>query len=61
MTKITKAAFMAKIGILDVMPKVDVNTLRDRFHVSYWELRNRCVVGRTISDSWGIKPTVYFA
>ena len=61
MTDITQTEFMETIGQMDVMPKVDESTLRDRFHVSYWKLRNRVVVGKSISDSWGIKPTVYFS
>ena len=57
--KVSKSDFYAKM-IMDVMPRVDESTLKGRFFVSYWELRNREIIGKTISDSWGIEDGEYF-
>jgi hypothetical protein len=61
MRQVTQAEFFAVIGPQDVHPRVDATTLRERHHVSMWEGRHtRQVVGKSISDSYGVEPTQFF-
>lgn len=60
MKQVSKEQFFAKVGPLDVNPRVDVTTLRNRHHVSNWEDRSRVQIGRSVSDSWGIEATQFF-
>jgi hypothetical protein len=56
----TRAHFFARINSLDVHPRVDVGTLKGRYHVSYWEMPDRRCIGKSVSDSYGIDATVFF-
>lgn len=61
MRTVTKEEFFAAIGPRDVNPRVDVSTLKERHHVSTWEVAHtRKVVGRSRSDSWGSEPTQFY-
>lgn len=61
MRKVTKEEFFATVGPLNVHPRVDMASLKTREHASTWEdLNTRRVVGRTVSDSWGIEPIQCF-
>lgn len=71
--EVSKEEFYAGVGQLDVHPYPDVNRVRgDRYHTSYWKLlrtpqmfdgRMRApgtVIGRSVSDGWGVEPGQYF-
>lgn len=58
--EISREAFFATVGQMDVHPMVDERTLKGRFYTSIWKLRNQKIVGKTISDSHGIEPGQYF-
>lgn len=61
MIEVTKDVFFKTVGPLDVHPRVDVATLKERKHVSNWEMNHtRKRVGRSIPDSHGIDPTLFF-
>ena len=60
MQKVTKNEFYNKMGPQNVHPRPDESTFKGRFFTSHWELKNRQVVGKSVSDSWGIKPTDYY-
>lgn len=60
MIEISKTEFFATVGRMDVHPNVAVATLKDRFHVSMWESRDRRVVGKTVSDSWAVSSTRFY-
>lgn len=55
----TEAEFFARMNPLDVHPRVDVSTLRGRFHTSHWETRERVCLGTSVSDSHSVDPTRY--
>ena len=59
-TEITKTEFFATVGVLNVYPRVDVASLKTRFFTSCWVTINRTVLGKTITDSWGVEPTRFF-
>lgn len=60
MRQVSEREFFATIGPQDVHPRVDVSTLKDRYHVSRWEVQHaRRLVGMSKSDSWGVEPTVF--
>lgn len=61
MKPVTQAEFFAVINPLDVHPRVDVGSLKDRWHSSQWEIQStRRVVGMSKSDSWASQPTEYY-
>lgn len=60
MRSVSRDEFFATVGSLDVHPRVDVSTLKDRWHESDWETPQRQRLGRTRSDSWGVEPTRYW-
>ena len=60
MTRISKSDFFEKIGPRNVTPRVDQSSLPQRYHVSLWETRTRIVMAKTVTDSWGVKPTEFW-
>lgn len=61
MRQVTEAEFFAVIGPRDIHPRVDAASLREREHVSYWEVRQTHeVVGMSRSDSHSVNPTQFF-
>lgn len=58
--EVSKDDFFAKVGPMDVNPRVDGATLKGRFYTSHWETPGRHVVGRSVSDGWGIEETQFF-
>ena len=58
--EVTKGEFFDAMGSMDVHPKINAGTLRDRLHTSMWETRTRSIIGKTINDSWAIEPTRFF-
>jgi hypothetical protein len=58
---VSEAEFFAVMNPLDVHPRVDVASLRSRYHVSTWEAQHtRKIVGQSESDSYAIEPTRFF-
>lgn len=55
----TEAEFFARMNPLNVHPRVDVSTLRGRFHTSYWETPDRRRLGVSVSDSHSVELTRY--
>jgi hypothetical protein len=61
MRHVSKEEFFAAIGPLDVNPRVEMSTLKDRLHVSQWEMQNtRQHIGTSVSDSWGVNATQFY-
>ena len=59
--RVSEEEFYKIIGPLDVNPRVDVSTLRERIHVSNWEMAHtRRVIGVTKTDSYGINETEFY-
>jgi hypothetical protein len=59
--QVTSEQFFKVVGPIDSIPKVDVNTFKDRLHVSHWEVQHtRKYLGLCKSDSWGILPTEFY-
>jgi hypothetical protein len=61
MRRVTKTEFFDFIGPRNVNPRVDAASLRNRIHVSHWELQpSRQVVGLSKSDGWGVNATEFY-
>ena len=60
MRMVSQSEFFAVMNPLDVHPRVDVTTLRDRIHVSRWELPTREIIGISKTDSHGTGNDEYF-
>lgn len=61
MKTVTEEVFFAVIGPQNVHPRVDVRSLKHRWHVSHWEHRDtRQRVGRSETDSHSAQPTRFF-
>jgi hypothetical protein len=60
MIEVTKEEFFARVGPMDVNPRVDVPTLKGRHHTSWWETPQRVLVGKSTADGWGIDPTQFW-
>ena len=58
MNSTRKSDFFNKVGPLDITPRIA--TVTHRFIVSHWETRNRTIVGKTETDSWGVAPTQFW-
>jgi len=62
MKQVSKEDFFHVINPLNVHPRVDVSSLRQRHHVSIWKMLDGTnkVIGRTESDGWGIDETKFY-
>lgn len=62
MTQVSSQEFFTKIGPLNVHPRPDVRTFKDRWHTSEWKMRDNTwrVIGRSESDSWGLEETRFY-
>lgn len=61
MKQVSEKEFFAAVGPLDVHPRVNVASLKGRYHTSNWEVQHtRRLVGRTESDSHAAEPTKFF-
>ena len=59
--EVPRDVFFAAIGPLNVHPRVDIASLKERYHVSIWEIQGtRERVGKSISDSHGSGFREYF-
>ena len=57
--EVSKERFFSVVGGLDVMPRVIEATLREKWHISEWELqKTREVIGKTASAT--CEPTRFF-
>jgi hypothetical protein len=62
MRQVTEEEFFRVIGPLNVHPRVDKPSLKQRHHVSTWEMLDgtRRVIGRAESDSHGVEKTKFY-
>ena len=60
MKRTTKTEFFRRVKQLDINPQVDESTLKSRWHTSIWKTRNGTILGKTVSDSWGIEGTQFW-
>ncbi len=62
MKEISRTEFFATVGSLNVHPRPDISTFNGRYFASEWELldNSRRIVGRSVSDSWGVGPTKFY-
>lgn len=58
--QVSSHEFFATIESTNAHPRVETQTLKDRYHVSNFETPARAVVGQLISDSWGVEPSRFF-